>query len=541
MREQANQRHRSEEKIFKNNFYEDNFRNLKIFAAPTPAINMSDVGYAWIQTTVGAPDFLGAQRARLAPVSRIERLNDGAVLVPLRQAPEASLLHHALFALKHEGVRLDLLLTALRRIPPADLVAWVQATPNSLYGRKLGHLWERLHPQSLPGLDDFSASAPYAPLFDPTHYFVGSAHRDARWRIVFNGLGDMHFCPVVRKTPALNVLIGKDILGQAQAFAQSVGQAMLERALNWAYLSETEGSFAIEGEAPSADKATRFAALLRRAHEPRPLTEDLLVELQNAAISNPFDQAVQFRTEQNRLQRDSPGAAGVTYVPPEPELAVELMEGLMRLANQQPNTLDPLVHAAVVSFAFVFIHPFMDGNGRLSRYLIHHCLGQSGRLPPHFLLPISVAMKKHEAEYLQALTSFSQPARQLCQVSWAGDEHYSYDWVPEADTWFRHMDLTEAVTFTLAMAEASLDTHMRQEVEFLGLFDRVKRHINDRFDLRGSDLATLIVTIFQNGGTLSNNRRKRYADRVQAHVLDAVEIAVARAMRGEPLDDGEQG
>jgi len=35
-----------------------------------------------------------------------------------------------------------------------------------------------------------------------------------------------------------------------------------------------------------------------------------------------------------------------------------------------------LVRAAVVSFAFVFIHPFMNGNGRLSRFLIHHCLGQ---------------------------------------------------------------------------------------------------------------------------------------------------------------------
>ncbi|PKO28507.1 MAG: hypothetical protein CVU36_16125 [Betaproteobacteria bacterium HGW-Betaproteobacteria-9] len=58
-------------------------------------------------------------------------------------------------------------------------------------------------------------------------------------------------------------LIAKDILGQAQAFVQSAGQAMLERALNWAYLSKAEGSFAIEGEAPSADKATMFAALLR--------------------------------------------------------------------------------------------------------------------------------------------------------------------------------------------------------------------------------------------------------------------------------------
>lgn len=502
---------------------------------------MSNIGYAWLAQAVGAPDFLGSQRARVAPVSRLDRLADGTRLVPHKLAPAAALLPQALFAIKHEGVRLDLLVSALRRIPPAELVTLVRAAPNSIYGRKLGHLWERLHKQHLPGLGDPGVASSYAPLFDPAEYFVGPAHRDARWRVEFNGLGDMDFCPVVRKTPALLALMEKDILGQAKAFAETVGEAMLERALNWAYLSETEGSFAIEGEAPSADKASRFAALLRRAHEQNTLTEALLVEWQNAAISNPFDQAVQFRTEQNRLQRDVPGAAGVTYVPPEPELAAELMDGLMRLANRCPLTLDPLVHAAVVSFAFVFIHPFMDGNGRLSRCLIHHCLGQSGRLPPQFLLPISVAMKKHEAQYLRALTTFSKPARQLCQVTWGGDEHYTYDWAPDADIWFRHMDLTEPVTFTLAMAEASLETHMRQEVEFLALFDRVKRHINEHHDLRGSDLATLIVTIFQNGGTLSNNRRKRYADRVQPHVLDAVETAVGRAMRGETLEDEERG
>jgi hypothetical protein len=195
------------------------------------------------------------------------------------------------------------------------------------------------------------------------------------------------------------------------------------------------------------------------------------------------------------------------------------------------------VHAAVVSFAFVFIHPFMDGNGRLSRFLLHHCLGQSGLLPPQFLLPVSVAMKKHEAQYLQALTAFSKPARELCRVTWAGDEHYAYDWRPDADAWFRYMDLTDAAVFTLDMAAASLDTHMRQEVAFLGLFDQVKRHIDARHDLRGSDLATLIITTFQNGGTLSQNRRKRFADRVQPHVLDAVEAAVSRAMQGESLED----
>jgi len=500
---------------------------------------MSAVGYAWIQNAVEAPDFLGTQQARLAPVNRIERLPEGALLVPQKLAPAEGLLPQALFAIKHEGVRLDFLAAALHRIPPDQLVDLVRAAPNGVYTRKLCHLWEGLHRQRLPGLGDPGVAAAYVPLFDPQDYIVGAPHRDARWRVEFNGLGDLSFCPTVRKTPGLTRLLQKDILGQVQAFADAIGEAMLERALSWAYLSETEGSFAIEGETPSHDKAALFARLLKRAHEQRPLTEALLVELQNAAISNPFDKAVQFRVEQNRLQKDVPGATGVTYVPPWPDLTVELMDKLMALGNHRPQYLDPLVHAAVVSFAFVFIHPFMDGNGRLSRFLMHHCLGQSGRLPPQFLLPISVAMKKHEAQYLQALTSFSRPARQLCRVSWAGDEHYSYEWAEGADTWFRYMDLTGCAEFALTMAEAALDTHLRQEVDFLGLFDRVARFINDRYDLRSGDLTTLIVTIFQNGGKLSNSRRKRFAERVPDHVLDAVEMAVSRAMQGLPLTEDE--
>jgi Fic family protein len=496
---------------------------------------MSAIGYAWIQNELGAPDAIGAWRARLAPVNRIERLPEGGLLVPHKLAPQSTLLQHALFAIKHEGMRLHLLAAALRRIPPAELVEHIRAAPNSVYGRKLGHLWEGWHGQRLPGLDETGVAAAYAPLFDPDTHIVGESRRDARWRIDFNGLGDWAFCPVVYKSPSLAKLLDKGILDQVQAFAQHIGESMLERALSWAYLSETEGSFAIEGETPAHDKATLFAALLKRAHQPRALSEEHLVELQNAVVTNPFDRAVQFRTEQNRLQRDVPGPAGVTYVPPPPELACELMEHLMHMANQRHGALDPLVLAAVVSFGFVFIHPFMDGNGRLSRYLIHHCLGQSGRLPPQFLLPVSVAMKKHEAQYLQALTSFSRPARELCRVGWAGDEHYTYEWAPGADLWFRYMDLTTCVEFALTMAEAALHAHLRLEVDFLVLYDQVARYINERYDVRSGDLTTLIVTIFQNGGVLSSNRRKRFADRLQPQTLDAIEQAVSQAMQGLPL------
>ena len=494
------------------------------------------IGYAWMQEMLQAPDFLGPCKARLAPVQRVQRLPEGALLVPAKQAPKAHPLEQALFALKYEGVRLDYLLAMLCRVEAQEMVAAFRRTPNGSYVRKLCLLWEHAHQRLLPDVEEGAISAAYVPLFDPGDYLTGASRRNARWRVDCNGLGDLHFCPVVRRTKAVREGMQREVLTAAREFAASIGPKMLERALSWAYLSETEGSFAIEGETPTHDKARRFAALLQRAHSPRTLTEGYLVELQNAAVSNPFDQAVQFRTEQNRLQGSAQGAAGVTYVPPAPELCAQLMGHWMMLANERPEGLDALAHAAVVSFTFVFLHPFMDGNGRLSRFLLHHCLGQSGSLPEGFLLPISVAMKKHEDQYLQALSAFSRPARELCEVRWAGDEAYFFTWQAHADGWFRYMDVTEGVAFALDMAWAALEIDLHHEVAFLELFDDVARYINARHDLRSSDLTTLVVTIHQNGGKLSSNRRKRFADRVQPHVLDAIEAAVGRAMRGESLD-----
>lgn len=493
------------------------------------------LGYAWIEATLNMPNFLGVQQARVAQVHSLQRLPEGALLVPGRLAPTANFLQHALFAIKHEGVRLDYLAAALRRVPEEEMRAAFLATPNGAFVRKLCLLWEFFQQRHITGLSDPGISAAYVPMFDPKAYLTGPSRRHARWRVDFNGLGDLSFCPVVRRTPALEAGLAQGVLEQATEFAHAIGQSMLERALSWAYLSETEGSFAIEGETPTHDKAALFACLLQRAHDQRQLTEDYLVELQNATVSNPFDKAVQFRVEQNRLQSSALGAAGVTYVPPPPDLACELMQHLMVMANERPHDMDALAHAAAVSFAFVFIHPFMDGNGRLSRFLIHHCLGQSGQLPAGFLLPISVAMKRHEDQYLQALTAFSKPARALCDVTWAGDDDYSYTWKPDADIWFRYMDVTPGVVFTLNMAKAALDIHLRQEVSFLNLFDAVSRTINARHDLRGSDLATLIVTAFQNGGKLSINRRKRFADRVQPHVLDDIEACVTQYMLSPPV------
>lgn len=133
-----------------------------------------------------------------------------------------------------------------------------------------------------------------------------------------------------------------------------------------AYLSETDSSYAIERESATQDKRSAFASLLARAHEREPLTEDRLVALQNLCITNPREHAFEFRSQQNWLRNSLPGVLGVTYLPPPPVLCLSLMAEIMAFANDTRPGVDALVRGALLSFAFVFTHPFMDGN--LYRY-----------------------------------------------------------------------------------------------------------------------------------------------------------------------------
>ena len=204
------------------------------------------VGYAWIQDSLQAPDFLGAHKARLAAVQSLQRLPEGALLVPAKLAPGARWLDHALFAIKHEGVRLDYLTAALRQVGQEEIEAEFLRTPNGAYVRKLCLLWEAAHQRPLQAVEQHPVAAAYVPMFDPATYLTGASRRNARWRVDFNGLGDLAFCPVLRKTDAVLQGLQHDVLAHAKAFAASIGPQMLERALSWAYLSETEGSFAID-------------------------------------------------------------------------------------------------------------------------------------------------------------------------------------------------------------------------------------------------------------------------------------------------------
>ena len=61
------------------------------------------------------------------------------------------------------------------------------------------------------------------------------------------------------------------------------------------------------------------------------------------------------------------------YIAPPFEVLSQLLEGLkaFELATQGA---EPLARAAAIAFAFLYIHPMRDGNGRIHRFLINDTL-----------------------------------------------------------------------------------------------------------------------------------------------------------------------
>jgi hypothetical protein len=495
---------------------------------------MSAVGYAYLREALGLTAFAPKRPAVIKPVTRKTEIN-GCLAIPRNIAPaEGEYLQHILFALKHEGVNLAILAEALPRRAPGALLDALGQSPNGIYIRKACFLWEAFSTQQLD--QPAPVRGAVAPLFDPEHYITGLSVRNARWRIDFNGLGSLRYCATVERTPAIQKLLDADILRRAQEFMASLPRDMMDRAINWAYLHETSDSFAIEKEAPSEDKSRRFIQLLRQAHDRRALSEEYLVELQNSTVSNPLDQAALFRHQQNHLHNGLRGAAGVSYVPPAPELLRELMEELMAFANEAAAQIDPLVVAAVTSFGFVFLHPFMDGNGRLSRFLIHQTLCRAGALDNGLLLPVSVAMKRQEQDYLLTLQEFSRPARERWSVTWLDGDRLAFDFLGQSSI-YRFWDATAPVEFTLRMAKHALEVELREEAEFLERYDRVIKAVNERFDIRGSDLSRLVMMCLDNRGVVSKHRRKQFEYSVPPGAFDCIEEEARKVLL--PSQDGD--
>ena len=180
--------------------------------------------------------------------------------------------------------------------------------------RTVCYLWEQFTQKRRCDLPEFAG--PTVEVFAQDQHVTGPPHRDSRWRVAFNGFGSLSYCATLKRTPYLQQVIQSDLLGRTRELMAPLGKGVLKPTLEWAYQRETKDSFAIQREALNEEKARIFMAMLHQAHEARALSEEYLVELQHSVLTNPFDWATGYRTEQNWLRGRGRGADGVTYLPP---------------------------------------------------------------------------------------------------------------------------------------------------------------------------------------------------------------------------------
>ena len=65
------------------------------------------------------------------------------------------------------------------------------------------------------------------------------------------------------------------------------------------------------------------------------------------------------------------------HTPPDGEAVRDLMPAFFDLLRNEPN---PAVRVVLGHFMFVYIHPYMDGNGRIGRFLMNVMLAAGGYL-----------------------------------------------------------------------------------------------------------------------------------------------------------------
>ncbi len=440
--------------------------------------------------------------------------------------PKDTLTGHLQFALRYEGLNLHVIALLFDQVGETELCEWITASPESGYARRACFLYEWITENSLPIDSPVPSRASYVPVVDVGQQFTSIAGvRHRRFRVLNNLPGSNMFCPMVDKSEYLQEMLAKDLKGRTQEVLANYEPGLLRRAAAYLYLKETQSSFEVEREKPSSQRQQRFADLLKEADIREALSEARLLELQNAVLDPRFHEYT-WRSQQNWIGKDLGYRKKVDFVPPRPEHLANLMTGLLAIAQDFASDLEPVVAATAIAFGFVYIHPFMDGNGRIHRYLIHDVLAKAGFTPRGIVLPVSAVILANLDSYVETLEYFSQAINQFT------DYHPDTPDIPAKGNdavYFRFPDFTRQTEFLYHALERTVEEDLQQEINYLLSFDTAYKQLNEEFDWPAHSLELFIRVVEQNGGNLSKKKCHSHFDWMNKDEIKYAELAVQNA------------
>jgi len=135
------------------------------------------------------------------------------------------------------------------------------------------------------------------------------------------------------------------------------------------------------------------------------ITVDSLCMLHRELLAGTRDEGIGglIRERQNWIGGEASSPIGAEFVPPPVSEVSGLLTDLVEFTNR--SDIPPALQAAIAHAQFETIHPFMDGNGRVGRALIHVVLSRRGVI--HDMTPpVSLALAAESHAYIAGLTSY---------------------------------------------------------------------------------------------------------------------------------------
>lgn len=152
--------------------------------------------------------------------------------------------------------------------------------------------------------------------------------------------------------------------------------------------------------------AGNIAAMNRALDLPDGITVEGILSIHEALINRSGQTfGGQLRDEQVWVGGTPYSPHGATFVPPVAERVPSLLEDLVAFASRRD--VGPVAKAAIIHAQLETIHPFIDGNGRTGRTLIHKVLRDEGALT-YATLPVSAGLLHNIDAYLDSIAGYQQ-------------------------------------------------------------------------------------------------------------------------------------
>jgi hypothetical protein len=398
----------------------------------------------------------------------------------------------------------------------------VRAKPTGAYARRVWFLYEWLMSRRIDLPD--AKKGTYVPVVDPEQQCATSGDNSPRHRVRDNLPGTPEFCPLVFRTKTIEDFTSLDLRRRAQEAVAKVPKDVLARTAAFLLLNDSRSSFAIEGERPPHDRIRRWGRAIGEAGR-RSLQLDELLRLQAIVIGDDRFVRLGLREEGGFVgEHDRDSRAPIPdHIGARPEDLRSLVEGMVAFDRRAAHSLDAVIAAAVLAFGFVSVHPFVDGNGRIHRYLIHHVLAERGFSPAGFVFPVSAAILERIDEYRATLEDYSR--RLLPVIDWQTTDRGNVAVLNDTADFYRFFDATAHAEFLYGCVKKTIEEDLPRETQFLACYDQFRGRLESIVDMPDLTIDLLFRFLHQNAGRLSKRAREQEFGRLTETEVTAVEAA----------------